>query len=161
MPARGPGFIWRPWSGISRHAEAPWDQSDRVQGHKSRINTPLKRPNCHFYGISSNFEWQMHSFQPGDSSRGNIMYIEGARYGGQMAAKFKTHHIGTPDSTMKAISLITRNFMVPRTQNWIFSKMWLVHNLTLTLLTMRTVPILHTCSPIYCNCLGGRSWNLL
>ena len=159
MPAQGPGFIWRPWSGISRHAEAPSDQSDWLQGHESHINTPLKRHNCHFYDISSNFEWQMHSFQPGDSSRGNIMYIEGARYGGQMAAKFKTHH--TPDSTMKAISLITRNFMVPRTQNWIFSKMWLVHNLTLTLLTMRTVPILPTRSPIYCNCLGGRSWNLL
>ena len=67
MPARGPGFIWRPWSGISRHAEAPWDQSDWVQGHESHINTPLKRHNCHFYDISSNFEWQMHSFQPGDS----------------------------------------------------------------------------------------------
>ena len=66
----------------------------------------------------------MHSFRPGDSSTGNniYIYIEGARYGGPMAAKFKTHHMGAPDSTMKVISVITLNFMVPGTQKWIFSK---------------------------------------
>ena len=41
------------YQGISRHAKAPWDQSGRVQGHKSRINTPLKRPICHLCDISS------------------------------------------------------------------------------------------------------------
>ena len=50
------------------------------------------------------------------------IYILKARYGGPMAAKFKTHHMGAPDSTMKVISIITLNFNVPGTQKWIFSK---------------------------------------